>query len=197
MHKDYHDGAHQGHGGGAAPRVAIVDPVGAQVLETVVDGDGRVIRIDLLDGGSGFDDVPSVYIVDNRTNGGTGATAVASIFNGQITDINISAFGSGYSAANPPEIVIQSPPQAKASADIGLNQVTGFNVTEVGSGYTKHSLLDVLELHQVLLHTRKMVTQYSVIILLLQQHAVGASVKCLDALFVKEIIRQVYTTVLT
>ena len=133
----YHDGAHAGHGGGAAPRVAIIDPVGAQVLETVVDGDGRVIRIDLLNGGSGFDDVPSVYIVDNRTNGGTGATAVASIFNGQITDINITNFGSGYSAANPPEIVIQAPPQAKASAEIGLNEVTGFVVTEAGKGYSK------------------------------------------------------------
>ena len=70
-----------GQGYTTTPRVAIVDPVGAQVLETVVDGDGRVIRVDLLNGGSGFDDVPSVYIVDNRTNGGTGAAAVASIFN--------------------------------------------------------------------------------------------------------------------
>ena len=184
----YHDGAHQGHGGGAAPRVAIVDPVGAQVLETVVDGDGRVIRIDLLDGGSGFDDVPSVYIVDNRTNGGTGATAVASIFNGQITDINISAFGSGYSAANPPEIVIQSPPQAKASADIGLNQVTGFNVTEVGSGYTKAEFIGCARAASgITSYTENGNAVFS-------NHttaasaAVGTSVKCLDALFVKRLL---------
>ena len=184
----YHDGAHQGHGGGAAPRVAIVDPVGAQVLETVVDGDGRVIRIDLLDGGSGFDDVPSVYIVDNRTNGGTGATAVASIFNGQITDINISAFGSGYSAANPPEIVIQSPPQAKASADIGLNQVTGFNVTEVGSGYTKAEFIGCARAASgITSYTEDGNAVFS-------NHttaasaAVGTGVKCLDALFVKRLL---------
>ena len=184
----YHDGAHQGHGGGAAPRVAIIDPVGAQVLETVVDGDGRVIRIDLLDGGSGFDDVPSVYIVDNRTNGGTGATAVASIFNGQITDINISAFGSGYSAANPPEIVIQSPPQAKASADIGLNQVTGFNVTEVGSGYTKAEFIGCARAASgITSYTEDGNAVFS-------NHttaasaAVGTGVKCLDALFVKRLL---------
>ena len=184
----YHDGAHQGHGGGAAPRVAIVDPVGAQVLETVVDGDGRVIRIDLLDGGSGFDDVPSVYIVDNRTNGGTGATAVASIFNGQITDINISAFGSGYSAASPPEIVIQSPPQAKASADIGLNQVTGFNVTEVGSGYTKAEFIGCARAASgITSYTEDGNAVFS-------NHttaasaAVGTGVKCLDALFVKRLL---------
>ena len=184
----YHDGAHQGHGGGAAPRVAIIDPVGAQVLETVVDGDGRVIRIDLLDGGSGFDDVPSVYIVDNRTNGGTGATAVASIFNGQITDINISAFGSGYSAASPPEIVIQSPPQAKASADIGLNQVTGFNVTEVGSGYTKAEFIGCARAASgITSYTEDGNAVFS-------NHttaasaAVGTGVKCLDALFVKRLL---------
>ena len=184
----YHDGAHQGHGGGAAPRVAIIDPVGAQVLETVVDGDGRVIRIDLLDGGSGFDDVPSVYIVDNRTNGGTGATAVASIFNGQITDINISSFGSGYSAASPPEIVIQSPPQAKASADIGLNQVTGFNVTEVGSGYTKAEFIGCARAASgITSYTEDGNAVFS-------NHttaasaAVGTGVKCLDALFVKRLL---------
>ena len=177
-----------GQGYGATPRVAIVDPVGAQVLETVVDGDGRVIRIDLLDGGSGFDDVPSVYIVDNRTNGGTGATAVASIFNGQITDINISAFGSGYSAANPPEIVIQSPPQAKASADIGLNQVTGFNVTEVGSGYTKAEFIGCARAASgITSYTEDGNAVFS-------NHttaasaAVGTGVKCLDALFVKRLL---------
>ena len=177
-----------GQGYTTTPRVAIVDPVGAQVLETVVDGDGRVIRIDLLDGGSGFDDVPSVYIVDNRTNGGTGATAVASIFNGQITDINISAFGSGYSAANPPEIVIQSPPQAKASADIGLNQVTGFNVTEVGSGYTKAEFIGCARAASgITSYTEDGNAVFS-------NHttaasaAVGTKVKCLDALFVKRLL---------
>ena len=86
--------------------------VGAQVLETLVDGDGRVVSIELLDGGSGYEDIPSVYIVDPAGNG-TGATATAAIFNGKITDINISNFGSGYSVTNPPTVVIQSPPQAK------------------------------------------------------------------------------------
>ena len=88
-----------GQGYTTVPRIAVIDPTGAQVLETQVDGDGRVIGIDVLSGGSGYDDVPSVYIVDNRQNGGTGATATASIFNGRITDININNFGSGYSAS--------------------------------------------------------------------------------------------------
>ena len=132
-----------GQGYETVPRIAIKDPIGAQVLETKVDGDGRVVSIELLSGGSGYDDVPSVYILDDRTDGtgayagGTGATAVASIFNGRIIDINIVNFGSGYSSAQPPTIFIQSPPSAEASATVGLNQVTGFTVNQNGSKYTK------------------------------------------------------------
>ena len=98
---------------------------------------------DSLSGGSGYDDVPSVYILDDRTDatgayaGGVGATAVASIFNGRIIDINIVNFGSGYSSDSPPTIFIQDPPSAEASATVGLNQVTGFTVNQAGSGYTK------------------------------------------------------------
>ena len=84
-----------GQGYETIPRIAIKDPIGAQVLETKVDGDGRVVSIELLSGGSGYDDVPSVYILDDRTDGtgayagGIGATAVASIFNGQIIDLSL------------------------------------------------------------------------------------------------------------
>ena len=177
-----------GQGYAASPRVAIVDPVGAQILETVVDGDGRVIRIDLLNGGSGFDDVPSVYIVDNRTNGGTGATAVASIFNGQITDINISSFGSGYSAAAPPEIVIQSPPNAKASAEIGLNEVTGFTVTEAGNGYEKAQFTGCARAASGITSYTESGNAVFTNNTTATAAAVDAEVKCLDALFVKRLL---------
>ena len=139
--------ANAGQGYTSVPRISVIDPVGAQVLATTVDSNGRLIGIELLDGGSGYDDVPSVYVVDNRTDnqgnyaGGTGATASAAIFNGRITDINITAFGSGYSQTNPPTIVIQSPPEAKASAEIGLNEVTGFKVNQAGKGYLKAKLV--------------------------------------------------------
>ena len=137
------DTLNAGQGYETVPRIAIIDPVGAQILETKVDSDGRVIDIELLSGGSGYDDIPSVYIVDDRVNdvgasiGGTGAKASAAIFNGQITDINVTSFGSGYSQSNPPKIVIQSPPNASASVEIGLGEVTGFKVISKGSGYSK------------------------------------------------------------
>ena len=130
-----------GQGYETTPRCKIIDPTGAQILDVNVDGTGRVIGIELLTGGTGYDDIPSVYIVDNRVNGGTGATAAASIFNGRITDINITNFGSGYSADNPPSIVIQSPRQAQAACSIGINEFTGFTVNEKGSGYTKAQFL--------------------------------------------------------
>ena len=126
-----------GQGYVTVPRVAIIDPVGAQVLETVVDSNGRLVSIELLSGGSGYDDVPSVYIIDDGDNPGTGAVASASVFNGKITDINVSNFGSGYSQTNPPTVIIQNPPEAKLSVEIGLNEVTGFSVSKNGSGYDK------------------------------------------------------------
>ena len=186
--------ANAGQGYETVPRIAIVDPVGAQVLETKVDSDGRVVGIDLLSGGSGYDDVPSVYIVDNRTNdqgvyiGGTGATATASIFNGQITDINVSSFGTGYSAANPPTVVVQSPPEAKCSAEIGLNEVTGFRVNQKGKGYQKAKFTGCAR-------AASGITQFTEDgNAVFSNNTIAASaivdtpVKCLDALFVKRLL---------
>ena len=133
----------RGRGYTSAPRIAIIDPGAAQILDVTVDSTGRVIDIELLSGGSGYVDVPSIYIVDNRKDnsgqfiGGTGATAVASIFNGQITDINITNFGTGYSITEPPTIIIQRPPSATASAEVGFGEVTGFKVVEQGTAYNK------------------------------------------------------------
>ena len=132
-----------GRGYVTPPRIAIVEPTLAQVLEVEVDPLGRVISIELLSGGIGFDDIPSIYIVDDRKDsagnyiGGVGAKAVASIFNGAITDINITAFGTGYDPQNPPKIFIQRPPQAEASVEIAFGGVTGYSIIEPGSGYSK------------------------------------------------------------
>ena len=183
-----------GQGYETVPRVAVVDPVGAQVLETRVDGDGRVVGIDLLDGGSGYEDIPSVYVVDNRVNdqgvyiGGSGAKVVASIFNGKITDINITEFGSGYSAANPPTIVIQDPPEARASADVGLNEITGFKVDVAGSGYSKAKFEGCARAASgIVKYTEDGNAVFSNNTTAVA-HTVDTSVKCLDALFVKRLL---------
>ena len=176
-----------GQGFETVPRIAIVDPTGAQVLQTLVDADGRVVSVELLDGGSGYDDVPSVYIVDNEGNG-TGATATASVFNGRITDINISNFGSGYSSANPPQVIIQNPPQARSSVEIGLNEVTGFSVSKSGKGYSKakfegcaravSGIVEYTESGNAVFSNNTTASVASE----------NAEVKCLDALFVKRLL---------
>ena len=183
-----------GQGYTSVPRVAIVDPVGAQVLEVVVDGDGRVIRIDILNGGSGYDEVPSVYIVDKRVDGtgayagGTGATATAAIFNGAITDINVSAFGTGYSAANPPSVVIQAPPSAEASADIGLNEVTGFKVNQAGKGYNKAQFVGCARAASGIVEYTEDGNAVFSNNTTASAASVDTEVKCLDALFVKRLL---------
>lgn len=132
-----------GRGYVTAPRIAVIDPSVAQVLDVEVDNLGRVISIELLSGGSGFNDIPSVYIVDDRKDevgnyiGGSGAKATATIFNGAITDINIVNFGTGYSSQNPPKVYIQRPLHAQASVEIGFGQVTGFEIIESGTEYQK------------------------------------------------------------
>ena len=129
-----------GQGYMTVPRARVIDPVGAQILDVSVTG-GRVTNIELLTGGKGYTDAPSVYIVDNRKDianepiGGTGATAVATIFNGEITDINITSFGDGYSDTEPPQVFIASPKAAAASCDVGFQEITGFTVHSHGSEY--------------------------------------------------------------
>ena len=183
-----------GQGYTTTPRIAVIDPVGAQVLETKVDSTGRVIQIELLDGGSGYDEVPSVYIVDTRTDaqgnyaGGINATATAAIFNGKITDINVTNFGSGYDAANPPSVVIQSPSAAKASADIGLNEVTGFTVQQSGTGYSKAQFLGCARAASGVTSYDETGNAQFTNDTTAAAAAVDAEVKCLDALFIKRLL---------
>ena len=184
----------RGRGYTTAPRVAVIDPGAAQILDTKVDATGRVIEIELLSGGSGYVDIPSIYIVDNRKDnsgafiGGTGATAVASIFNGQITDINITNFGTGYDAANPPKVVIQRPPSANASAEVGFGEVTGFRVVEAGTDYTKAQFIGcsrgVSGIVGYDTDGNAIYEDRSVPV----AHSIGEVAKCLDGVFIEKML---------
>ena len=160
-----------GQGYTTAPRIAVVNPTGAQVLETTVDGTGRVIDIELLSGGSGYEDIPSVYIVDDRTDtsgvyiGGTGATATASIFNGQITDVNITNFGSGYSATILQKLLFKHLPKQKLLLKWVLMKLLVSKSSLAAVSMKNADLKVVLEQLVVSLHMKKLATQYSVITL--------------------------------
>ena len=176
-----------GQGYISTPRVSIIDPTGAQVLETLVDSNGRVVSVELLDGGSGYTDIPSVYIVDPSGNG-TGAEATASIFNGKITDINISNFGSGYSLVTPPNVIIQSPPEAKASVEPGLNEVTGFKVNKTGKGYKKAQFEGCARAASGITGYTESGNAIFSNNTTASSGVIDASVKCLDSLFVKRLL---------
>ena len=137
----------RGRGYATPPRARIIQPIGAQVLDVTV-ASGNVTNIEMLTGGNGYTDAPSVYIVDDRKDpygdpiGGTGATAAATIFNGEITDINITNFGTGYSETEPPKIYIAEPKSARASVAVGFNELTGYEIIERGAGYSPSAFLE-------------------------------------------------------
>ena len=144
----------------------------------------------MLNGGSGYVDVPSVYIVDNRTNGGTGATAVASIFNGRITDINVTNFGSGYSSDNPPTIIIQEPAQAEAAVKICDNKVSGFLINTPGSGYNKAQFVNIARAASgITSYTEEGNAVFSNETTA-EAHSADAKIECLDSLFLKQLLEK-------
>ena len=186
-----------GQGYVTTPRAKIIDPVGAQILDVSVTG-GRVTNIELLTGGAGYTDAPSVYIVDNRKDiadqpiGGTGATAVATIFNGEITDINITSFGSGYSDTEPPKVFIAAPPAPEASCDVGFGEITGFTIHNGGSGYQPSAFINCKRgVSSVSSFDQKGNQVYSKEADTVQSsHEVGSTISNLDTLFAKELYRR-------
>jgi hypothetical protein len=176
----------RGQGYTTTPRIKLIQPTGAQVLESVIDADGRLTTIELLDGGNGYEDVPSVYIIDSGT--GTGATAVASIFNGRITDINVTNFGSGYDISNPPVVLIQSPPEAEASCEIGINQITGFSVLQSGRNYKKAQFIGCARASSGITSYDAEGNAVFSANTAASEASVDTEVKCLDALFIKRLL---------
>ena len=184
----------RGRGYLTPPRVRIIQPVGAQVLDVTV-ASGSVTNIEMLTGGRGYTDAPSVYIVDDRKDaygepiGGTGAEAVATIFNGEITDINVVNFGEGYSTEFPPKVYIAEPKSARASVDVGFDEVTGFDIIERGKGYSPSAFLGVSrgvsgpvgydQLHNEIYAGESALRQST--------HPQGSVVTNLDSLFLREV----------
>ena len=187
----------RGNGYDFEPRVRIIEPVGAQILDVTVSN-GSVINIEILSGGSGYIDAPSVYIVDDRRDingipfGGTGAQATATVFNGAITDINITTFGTGYSADAPPTVFISPPPEARASSNIGVGEVTGFQVITKGTDYTPSAFVGVSRgVSNVIDYDSNGEQVFrDESISRSRQHAAGSTVVNLDSLFLLQIFNK-------
>lgn len=115
-----------GGGGMAAQAEAIVSD----------DGTGRILGIELLSGGFGYTEAPSIRIIDN-TNHGNGATASAVVNNGQITGIYITKPGSGYCSGNyfnfvlNPYYIVTSDDYSPIANQTFTLEITGYNVGDI------------------------------------------------------------------
>ena len=123
--------------------------------------------------------------------GGTGAKAVASVFNGRITDINITEFGTGYSQTSPPKIIIQSPPQASASVEIGINEITGFEILESGTGYSKAQFIGCSRAASGITGYTEDGNAIFSRDTTATAHSTNDSISCLDSLFVKDFLTSI------
>jgi hypothetical protein len=82
-------------------------------------GPGNVATIAVTNGGMGYTTAPTVIITPAMGDGGTGATAVATIANGMVTGATITNGGAGY--ATPPIITFMGGGGTGAMATATLN----------------------------------------------------------------------------
>lgn len=100
-----------------AEELSSIDTQRAFYSLEIPGGSMYVKSILLTSTGSGYTTAPTVSIVDG---GGTGATATATITDGQVTDIEITNPGKGYTSG--PRVVFSSPPTGgtKATATVSM-----------------------------------------------------------------------------
>lgn len=122
-------------GGGANPTTAAS---GVAVLVAPINTTTLTIGAGISNGGAGYAAAPAVSF--STQTGATAPTATASITNGVVTSITITAAGSGYTSA--PSVTIDAPGtgagSAAAAASVALapSALTSVNVTSGGAGYT-------------------------------------------------------------
>jgi hypothetical protein len=92
----------------------------------------------MVDNGCGYTNVPSVRVVGG---GGSGATAVATLRSGFITNVVITSSGSGYT--NAPTVLIESPPFVP-TVSIAVSRVNVTQHVRVNHNYVLESSPDLV-----------------------------------------------------
>jgi hypothetical protein len=122
-------------GGGNADRLA----TGAAAI-----GGGGVISVQIVDGGTGYTNQPTVTF---SGGGGSGATAVAAGTANSITQITVVTPGLGYTSA--PTVTIGAPAgggnTATGIAVVSLNGINTVTVTDGGAGYTSTPTVQITD----------------------------------------------------
>lgn len=117
--------------GGVA--VNIASGAGATATAHISD-DGKVERINIVNGGRGYVGTPVISIAAAPA-GGIDATATATVTNGVITAITLDNAGSGYTSAPVVSVIAGSGATATTTLS-GTTSVLAVSITNSGSGYT-------------------------------------------------------------
>lgn len=101
----------------------------------VFSGQGGVLQLVVVSGGSGYSTVPTVTFTGG---GGSGAAATATLSSGVVTGLTLTNPGTGYTS--PPIVTLSAPgTTALATATLtapGAGVASPLTVTDPGSGYT-------------------------------------------------------------
>ena len=93
---------------------------------------GKIVRLTVTNGGSGYTSAPTVAITGG---GGSGATATANLGGGGVNAITVSNGGTDYTSA--PTVTLTAGGGTGAAATASLNATfTGIKVTTPGTGYS-------------------------------------------------------------
>ncbi|MEM8874157.1 MAG: DUF4347 domain-containing protein [Planctomycetota bacterium] len=95
-------------------------------------------NLDWRHGDFAYANVQNPDTLDDLTGGGSGATATAVVdADGQVTAINVTNGGSGYSTEFLPSVQLEGGATATAIVDDGTGTITGFRITYPGNGYAQ------------------------------------------------------------
>jgi len=126
-----------GRGYTQAPNVVITSATGAGASATVALTNGRVTGLAVVTPGSGYVAGNAATLVSS----GTGATAVADISR-DVVGVNVTAGGSGYSAAPSVSITGGGGTGATATANV-LGSVASYTITNAGTNYTTVPIVQI------------------------------------------------------
>ena len=96
----------------------------------IVSAAGTITEIDITGAGKGYTFVPSVKItppIGSGTTTGIGSTAfaTATLTNGEVSEVTLTAVGLGYTRSNPPQVIIEEP-VFKTEKITSIDNVEGF-----------------------------------------------------------------------
>ena len=105
--------------------------------EATLEPIGNLLELELIESGSGFQEVPNVVIAPPKASTGRPAAAVASVKNGRIVAVKMTDSGDGYTQDDVITVHVATPDGGSPALIRPVLEygITSIVVTEPGSGY--------------------------------------------------------------